>query len=85
MSRFYGVLLVFSNNLLICWQTPKDYSGVWTTVYLPLSYTQIPSVFITINQDVSGQNWYYMLTKDITVSSFILYQNLKQSWLTIGY
>ena len=76
---------LFSNGLIICWQTPKDYSDVWITVNLPLSYTQIPAVLITINQDVSNQGWYYILTKDITISSFKLYQNLKQSWLTIGY
>ena len=79
------ILQLDINNLIICWQNPKNYTSTWTKVNLPISYTTIPAVLVTVNEELNTQSYYVITTKDITISSFKLYQNLKQSWITIGY
>jgi len=55
----------------------------WATIYYPEAFTVKPVVYHEIEgtQNYGNDNG----VKDVTSTSFKIYQNLNQSWLAIGF
>ena len=62
------------------WVTP---SSTWTTIEYPQAFTISPVVY----HECDGGEYYGTDTgvKNVTKTSFQTYQNIKQSWLAIGF